>query len=137
MPTDAVLDLRIPPQPSLGRLVREGVTDFARANGVSEDDLSHFLTALGEAVANAIEHAGAEEPIQVHCRISDDRIVAEVRDTGVGFEPGGKLGLPEPTSERGRGLPIMQRCSDIFAVQSQPGRGTSVLVGRYLATVRA
>jgi len=130
---DAVLDFRVPPQPHLSRVVREGVTDFARAHAVGEDDLAHFLTALGEAIANAIEHSHADSAIEVEIRIGEDRILATVHDSGVGFdttlvvEPA----LPEPTAERGRGLPIMRRCSDVFVVKSEPGEGTVVVLGRY------
>jgi serine/threonine-protein kinase RsbT len=132
--TEAVLDFRVAPQPHLSRLVRERVIDFARNHQVGEDDLAYFLTALGEAVANAIEHAKAEQPILVEVRVDYDRIVATVQDTGIGFptalviEPE----LPDSHAERGRGLPIMRRCSDIFAVHSEPGHGTAVVVGRYL-----
>ncbi len=134
MPSEAALDFRIPPQPRLCRVVREGVADFGRAHGVPEDDLGHFLIALGEALANAIEHARAAKPIEISCRVSRERIVATVRDDGVGFpgEPPVAPQLPEASAERGRGLPMMQRCSDIFAVQSVPGEGTAVIVGRYL-----
>jgi anti-sigma regulatory factor (Ser/Thr protein kinase) len=132
--SEAVLDFRVAPQPKISRVVRDGVSAFARANGVGEDDLAHFLTALGEALANAIEHARAEGPIEVEVRIREDRIVASVQDNGVGFsselivEPA----LPDIESERGRGLPIMRRCCDIFALTSEPGRGTAVVLGRYL-----
>jgi anti-sigma regulatory factor (Ser/Thr protein kinase) len=132
--SDAVLDLTIPPQPHLSRIVRDRVIAFAAAHGVDEDDLSNILTALGEAVANAIEHARADTPIRIECRISAERIQAVVADSGVGFprDRATFTDLPEPTAERGRGLPLMRRCSDIFQVRSSPGRGTSVKVGRFL-----
>jgi anti-sigma regulatory factor (Ser/Thr protein kinase) len=101
---------------------------------VPDDDLGHFLIALGEALANAIEHARAAKPIEIECRVGPERIVATVRDDGVGFkgDPSAIGELPEASAERGRGLPMMRRCSDIFAVQSVPGQGTAVVVGRYL-----
>jgi anti-sigma regulatory factor (Ser/Thr protein kinase) len=131
---EAVLDFRVAPQPHLSRLVRERVFDFARNHGVGEDDLAYFLTALGEAVANAIEHARAQQPILVEVRVDGDRIVATVADNGVGFPTAPPLDpdLPDANAERGRGLPIMRRCSDIFALHSEPGEGTAVIVGRYL-----
>lgn len=133
MMTEAVLDFRVAPQAHLSRVVREGVTDFARSHGIGEEDLAHFLTALGEALANAIEHARADEPIEIAVRFGSDRIVATVADNGIGFRPTrGAEPLPDPTAERGRGLPIMRRCSDFCAIDSAPGRGTSVVLGRYL-----
>ncbi len=131
---DAVLDFRIPPQPHLSRVVRGSVVDFARTHGVGEDDLGHFLTALGEAIANAIEHAHAERPIEIEVRIGTDRIVATIRDNGIGFDSSRVVdrALPDHSAERGRGLPIMRRCCDIFNVSSEPGAGTAVVIGRYL-----
>jgi anti-sigma regulatory factor (Ser/Thr protein kinase) len=107
------------------------VADFARTHGIAGDTLNHFLSALGEALANAIEHARSEKPIEIEVRIALDRIVATIRDRGVGFasEPPANPVLPEPNAERGRGLPIMRRCCDIFSIESSPGHGTSVLIG--------
>lgn len=131
---EAILHFRIPPHPHLSRVVREGVTEFARPHGIPDEELALLLTALGEAIANAIEHAKAERPIEVEVRLEADRIVATVRDDGIGFEagPGIEPTLPDPAAERGRGLPIMRRCSDIFAIDSVAGKGTSVVLGRYL-----
>ena len=133
--SETVLEFRVPPEPNLSRVVRERVADCARSRGVDDADLDHFLTALGEALANAMEHARALEPLRVEVRLSVDRIVATVQDAGVGFASPQALAepkLPGADSIRGRGLPIMRRCSDIFAVNSTPGKGTAVVVGRYL-----
>ena len=63
-----------------------------------------------------------------------DRIVATIRDTGIGFagEPNLPPELPGFDAERGRGLAIMRRCSDIFSISSLSGEGTTVTIGRYL-----
>ena len=92
------------------------------------------MSAVGEALANAIEHSGSSEVIEVRCQIQDDKIIATVIDSGRGFEtpPVPEKPIPDAFSERGRGLPIMQRCTDIFAVRSVPGKGTAVVLGRYL-----
>ncbi len=135
---DAVIDFRIPPEPHLSRVVREGVTEFARSHGVNEDDLAHFLTALGEALANAIEHSRASQPIAVEVRVNAERVMAKISDEGIGFACGvssNAADLPGGDSERGRGLPIMRRCSDIFTIESTPGAGTAVVLGRYIRQI--
>jgi serine/threonine-protein kinase RsbW len=134
--SDAVLDFRVPPEARASRAVRESVARHARAHGVCEDDLDLFLTALGEALANAVEHAAAvpyEVSITVEVRIEGDRIVGTVQDNGCGFTPASSAEpqLPDSHAERGRGLPIIRRCSDFFAVTSSPGKGTVVVLGRY------
>jgi serine/threonine-protein kinase RsbW len=136
-PTDPMIDLRIPSEPCCAQIVRKTVALFARHHRVPEEDLQKFLTALGEALANAIEHGKAAQPIRVRCRIDCKRIVATVSDCGVGFRPVPSMmaSLPDPMTEGGRGLPLMRRCSDIFSVRSSPGRGTTIRVGRRLLPI--
>jgi serine/threonine-protein kinase RsbW len=134
--SEEVLHFHVRPQPRASRAVRESVARFGREQGVSDDDMDLFLTALGEAIANAVEHGGKhtrEISIDVEVRIGRDRIIGHVQDNGDGFNPPSvaEPSLPDATSERGRGLPIIRRCSDFFAVTSSPGKGTAVLLGRY------
>jgi stage II sporulation protein AB (anti-sigma F factor) len=133
----ARLRLRVPPDPQLGRYVREQIIAFASTFEIAEDDLGDFLTALGEALANAMEHAATPESIEISVwLIGADQLVATVLDRGIGFEPAPSVvaepHLPDAYCERGRGLPIMRSCSDIFSVRSAPGRGTVVTIGRYV-----
>jgi anti-sigma regulatory factor (Ser/Thr protein kinase) len=128
------LKVRIPPNARYGKSVRDEIITFANSYRVSRADLDEFIFAIGEALANAIEHSGSDDVIEVRCQIEGDKIIATVIDSGKGFEtqPVPKNPLPDEFSERGRGLPIMQRCTDIFAVRSVPGKGTAVVLGRYL-----
>ena len=128
----------IPPNPRYGKGVRDEVIAFANRHNISICDLEDFIFALGEAIANAIEHSGSPEAIEIICRIEADKIVATVTDSGKGFvtDPLPKTPLPDEFSERGRGLPIMERYSDIFAVRSVLGKGTAVVFGRYLRVRR-
>lgn len=131
----AHLRLRVPPDPKMGRYVREQVMAFASALGIVDVELGDFVTAIGEAMANAMEHSGAHNPIEVSAwLVGPDRLVATVIDDGVGFTPktGVDANLPDSLAERGRGLPIMRRCADEFSVTSTPGRGTTVTLGRNL-----
>lgn len=99
---------------------------------LSTEAVREFVTAIGEAVANAIEHSRAEA-IEVSCWVdSDDKLVASVADSGLGFAGPADNMLPPPHAERGRGLPLMRRYSDLFAIETEPGRGTRVLLGRKL-----
>lgn len=128
------LEVRIPPQARFGREVRREVLAFACRFKMGREDLEEFIFAVGEALANAIEHSRSSDVIEVRCSVEDDKILATIVDSGGGFrsDPVAGANLPDALSERGRGLPIMRRCSDIFAVHSVPGRGTAVVLGRYL-----
>ncbi len=123
--------------PRYARSARAALAAFASYHDVEPFDLESLTFALGEALANAIEHGHSHDDIEVAFRIDDRQIVATVRDRGQGFEnavartPSSKVALPLDSSEIGRGFAIMQRCTDIFDVRSEPGEGTTVTLGRY------
>lgn len=129
-----VLKVRIPPHPRYGKNVRQKVMTFANELQIDGEDLDQFVYAIGEAIANAIEHSASDQPIEVRCQVEGDKIIATILDTGRGFETCElhNQTLPDEYCERGRGLPIMQRFTHIFAVRSVPGEGTTVVLGRYL-----
>lgn len=128
----ALLRLRVVPSASCVRAVRERIAVLAVENGLVDDELRDLLTAVGEALANAIEHSRSAEPIDVVCWISSGSLfMTSVTDHGVGFR-GVSRGarLPAVSAERGRGLPLMRRCSDLFSITSEPYVGTTVTIGR-------
>lgn len=132
-PAAATLILRLPPRPELCAIARERILAFARPRGIEQPDVAAIVTAVGEALANAVEHAGTTQPIEIEVQAAPDRLVAIVRDAGVGFEsPAHAVEFPDAEAERGRGLAIMRRTSDIFSVAALPGGGTEVTIGRYL-----
>lgn len=128
------LRVRIPPNARFSRSVRHQVLSFAGDHEIDDQELEDFIFAVGEALANAIEHSRTSDVIEVNCQIEDDKILATIVDSGAGFSPDPvpNVSLPDALTEHGRGLPIMRRCTDIFAVHSVPGRGTAVVLGRYL-----
>ena len=131
---ERVLKVRIPPNARFGRSVRQEVLHFADRFEIRGKELEEFIIAVGEALANAIEHSRSTDVIEIRCQVDDDKIVATIVDSGAGFrtETLPAVTLPDASAERGRGLPLMRRCTDIFAVHSVPGRGTAVVLGRYL-----
>lgn len=132
---EATLRLRIPPDPRYSREVRERVAGFAAAYRVGDNDLREFLTAIGEALANAIEHSRSTGNINVTCWIENhDHLVATIADEGIGFRAPTRVNacLPDVFAERGRGLGIMRRCSDNVTVKSSPGKGTTVTLRRLI-----
>jgi anti-sigma regulatory factor (Ser/Thr protein kinase) len=132
------LKVRIPPNARFSRSVRQEVLSFAGKYHVGGEELEDFIFAVGEALANAIEHSRSSDVIEVRCQIEDDKILATIIDSGAGFRADAlpNIQLPDELSEHGRGLPIMRRCTDVFALHSVPGRGTAVVLGRYLRRKR-
>ena len=130
----ASLRLKVPPDARYGRSVRERVAEFAFAHDIPDADADEFVTAVSEALANAIEHPGTPDTIEIACWVAGgDKLVATVVDHGVGFDADRALaepGVPDLLAERGRGLPIMRRYTDLFSIRSVPGKGTAVTLGR-------
>jgi anti-sigma regulatory factor (Ser/Thr protein kinase) len=130
------LNLEVPVDPHYGHEVRRQVLAFAAWHSIEAERLTDFLTALGEALANAFEHSGARTVV-VEIRLTPTHILAQISDEGVGFpSEEARRRLPEPSAERGRGIPLMRSCCDIFELLSQPGSGTSVVVGCTLVQAR-
>jgi anti-sigma regulatory factor (Ser/Thr protein kinase) len=127
------LYIRIPPDRRHARSVRDALLAFASLHGVVEADREAMLFAVGEAIANAIEHGAPAGDIKVTIEIDKQLISARIVDEGRGFgdAPVGMTPLPSTYAERGRGIPIMQRCVDLCEVQSAPGSGTVVTLGRF------
>ena len=79
------LYLVVPPNASFARTARNRMSGFVRDCAIPEIDAFDFLTAFGEALANAIEHAQSRD-VEVTCRIvGTDELVATVIDSGIGF----------------------------------------------------
>ena len=136
----ASLRLQVPPDAQCGRSVRESVVEFTSAHAVSAIDTDEFVTAVSEALANAIEHSGSDN-IEITCWIgAGDQLLATVVDHGIGFAADEAMGRPpalDLLAERGRGLPIMRRFTDLCSIRSAPGKGTTVTLGRHVRYGRA
>jgi anti-sigma regulatory factor (Ser/Thr protein kinase) len=133
-----VLRLQVAPDARQACLVRKRLLEFAQSRDVDTEQLHDFMTAFGEALANAVEHSHTSTPIDVEIRLVDDGLFATVMDHGCGFAANGSLRsqLPEMYSERGRGFPLMRTCTDVFAIRSAPGVGTSVTIGTHVVSAR-
>jgi anti-anti-sigma factor len=121
----------LPADPARLRGVRRTVTAWARAAGLGEDALDDLQLALGEALANAVEHAYATRGGEGRCeyrlgRTADGSIDVCVRDEGV-WRP-----APADRGYRGRGLELISALAAEVEVARTPddagadGSGTTV-----------
>lgn len=93
---------------------RRTALDFARLLGLSEAKLDELAYAIGEALANAVEHGFRERTyfaVRVWRADSEDAVVVEVEDDGQGFDPT-DVRTPEEDAARGYGLTIMRAMAD-------------------------
>lgn len=95
-----------PNDPASVRLARRMVECFAVATGAAEQVVADLVSAVGEALANAVEHGYRPGTrVFIRCRRAKGRIVVEVEDEGPGFMPRGAA--CKPVDHRGNGFTIM------------------------------
>lgn len=100
-------------------LVRRSLERFAERLGLDEDQRFSLLTATGEAVANAVEHAYPGPPglVRVQAEPQDGALTVTVEDDG--------KWKPTPAQrreERGRGLPLMRALMDGVEIRTHQAR---------------
>lgn len=103
-------------EPSELRSIRRRVETWARRWELSADTLTDLQLALGEAVANGVEHAysdGRSGTVEVDLVVDDARgVTVRVADHGTWRPPS------EHAGHRGRGLLMIDRLARRVRVQS-------------------
>ena len=120
------LRLRHRAHPAELRVVRDRVAQWARQNDLPGDVVVDLQLALGEAVANGVEHAyrdGSAGSVEIELRLRRrgrrSAVAVRVVDHG-SWRP-----APQVNGHRGRGLAMIQRLAE--AVDVRPGgTGTTV-----------
>lgn len=106
---------------------RSRIEELAGEVGFSRDDAFDLTLATGEALGNAVDHT-CGEGVLATVSAYPDRMVIEVTDLGDGFcmdkcTPHGT----SCSSERGRGIKLMQLLVDSVSIQNRKaGMGTVV-----------
>lgn len=100
--------------------------------GFAADDSYWMVTAVREAVTNAVIHGNKEQPgtsVDVWFELGADCIGITVADQGDGFDP---ESLPDPVSSEhlmdssGRGVFLMNQLMDEVSYSFPPGGGTTL-----------
>ena len=101
---------------------------------VPREAATALYRVMQEAITNVARHAKAEA-VMIACTTVGHRLVLEVEDDGVGFEPA----LVQTPHEDGEGLGLLgmrERLALLggtLAIESEPGRGTRVVATLSLA----
>ncbi len=109
--------------------LRSAMRDWFAVNGIAAADANDILLAVGEAVANAVEHAyapGTSGDVEVELVREGAQMTLRIRDRGLWNL------LPAP-GDRGRGLPLMRAVSDVDVRRSLSG--TTITMRRDLGRV--
>ncbi len=121
-------------------VAERALLDLCAAAGCTGDDEYWLVTALREALANAIRHGNRQDPgrwVRVAYSIENCSVTIRVEDDGDGFDP---QDIPDPTAPEnllrasGRGIFYMRQFMDRVEFDSTPGVGTTVVMVRDLAS---
>ncbi len=106
------------------------------AAGCTREDRYWLVTALREALANAIRHGNRQNrglPVEVEYRLAADTFTIMVSDRGEGFDPSS---IPDPTDPdnllrpSGRGIFYMRQFMDRVDFSTSSHGGTTVEMTR-------
>jgi anti-sigma regulatory factor (Ser/Thr protein kinase) len=122
---DERLALTLAAEPGSLVVMRRSLQSWLAGAGVGEGLGYDILVAVGEAAANAIEHAygPSEAEFRIEAHVADGELTVSVRDEG--------SWRPARGSHRGRGLTMMRKLMDDVQVDSDEG-GTVVTMRRKL-----
>jgi serine/threonine-protein kinase RsbW len=112
--------------------------DLCDRSGCNGDQRYWLVTALREAVANAIRHGNRQDPtrnVRIDYSFDDCVVTIRVEDDGEGFDP---TTVPDPTDSAnllrpcGRGIFYMRQFMNQVRFGRAPGGGTAVEMVRRL-----
>jgi serine/threonine-protein kinase RsbW len=120
-------------------LAERALLDLCDRAGCGGDDEYWLVTALREAIANAVRHGNQQDPdrwVRVGYAIEDCTVTICVEDEGDGFDP---ADIPDPTDPEnllrpsGRGIFYMRQFMNRVDFRPTPSGGTAVVMVRDLA----
>lgn len=121
-------------------VARSVVTAFIMQMDPSVGELADIKTAVSEAVTNAIIHGYKKQGGTIHMQadIDDNVLSICISDDGCGIEDVNKAMEPLYTTgaleERsGMGFTFMEIFMDYLQVESEPGKGTKVIMKKEIS----
>ena len=125
------LTLRLPREPPSVAMARHITRHLLQALGTGRRAIDDVETGVGEACANAIQHAWRSEAFDIAITVEGPTCTVWVVDDGPGFSLD-RLRPASPDAAGGRGLPLMHAVMDGVEVISRAGQGTVVRLTKVL-----
>jgi signal transduction histidine kinase len=118
--------------------VRQRVRRMGELLGLEAQDQTRLATAVSEVARNAQVHGGGGEAV-IHVAPAGTRSMLMVRitDRGPGLPDADAVLAGRSAAGRGQGLVSARRLCDHFVLDSRPGHGTTVELGRLLPAHRS
>jgi serine/threonine-protein kinase RsbW len=133
MQSVANFSLTLPAEPEAVTTARHALSDFAESAGADRSKLEAVRLAASEALTNAVVHAYADKPGQVHvtAAVVFSELWVLVADEGQGLEPRtNRPGL-------GLGLGLISQVTDELVIVPRASGGTEVRMRFDLVPSRA
>lgn len=134
------IKLEFPSRSSNEAFARATAASFAAQLDPTMEELGDIRTAVSEAVTNVIVHAYPDTIGRVSMRLrilEGNTLEVSVRDWGRGIENVEKAMEPLYTTggedRSGMGFTIMGSFTDKLKVRSVPGKGTTVIMQKYIS----
>lgn len=129
-------ETRVPVRSELDILTaRHRGRELAEQSGFSGTDLTLIATAISEVARNIVEYAGTGE-IVISVLSNGDRfgmvVVAADKGPGISDIPQALEDGYSTSKSLGLGLPGARRLMDEFEIVSEPGRGTTVTMKKWI-----
>lgn len=135
------MKLTIPSRSQNESFARVSVAAFAAQLDPTVEEINDIKAAVSEAVTNSIVHGYKNEigQIEITAKLCSDNIIyIKIRDKGCGISDIKQAMMPLfttcPEGERaGLGFAVMESFMDKLKVNSQVGKGTTVIMQKSLA----
>jgi len=115
-------------------VAERALVDLCKRAGCAEDEEYWLVSALREAVANAVRHGNRRDPerlVRIAYLIDNSTITIRVEDEGEGFDP---ADIPDPTDPEnllcpsGRGIFYMRQFMNQVDFSPTAAGGTAVVM---------
>jgi serine/threonine-protein kinase RsbW len=95
-------------------------------SGFQANEVNDIVVAVGEAVANVIEHAGSSRNFSVFAESDDQKLAIWVEDYGKGFEFDQRFVSRPVIDERGYGMYLMSHLMDRVELEKKQNHGSII-----------
>ena len=118
------LEIKLPKIPDIELVAITGLEKMGGYFGIPNDKIGEAKIIVNEAIINALEHAGEENPfVNVEFSMTKEKLIILVSDSGKGFNPG-EIENPDirekisSDNKRGWGLKLIKSMSDDLIIES-------------------